>query len=56
MGKTGLIAACIVMALAVPVAAENKPVLVPGAEAIWTTKIIDAIYESSRANKEIRLK
>jgi predicted dehydrogenase len=36
--------------------AENKPVLVPGTEAIWTTKIIDAIYESSRANKEIRLK
>ncbi len=36
--------------------AGNKPVPVPATEAIWTTKIIDAIYASSKANKEIRLK
>jgi predicted dehydrogenase len=36
--------------------AKNKPVPVPAGEAIWTTKIIDAIYASSRQNREIRLK
>ncbi|MCK4624144.1 MAG: Gfo/Idh/MocA family oxidoreductase, partial [Phycisphaerae bacterium] len=36
--------------------AHNKPVPIPATEAIWTTKIIDAIYASSKANKEIRLK
>ncbi|MDY7011219.1 MAG: Gfo/Idh/MocA family oxidoreductase [Planctomycetota bacterium] len=36
--------------------AGNKPVPVPATEAIWTTQIIDAIYASSKANKEIRLK
>ncbi len=36
--------------------AHNKPVPVPATEAIWTTKIIDAIYASSKANKEIRLR
>ncbi len=36
--------------------AGNKPVPVPATEAIWTTKIIDAIYASSKADKEIRLK
>ncbi|MCD4699903.1 MAG: Gfo/Idh/MocA family oxidoreductase, partial [Phycisphaerae bacterium] len=36
--------------------AGNKPVPIPATEAIWTTKIIDAIYASSKANKEIRLK
>jgi len=35
---------------------RNRPVAVPATEAIWTTKIIDAIYESSRRNREIRLK
>ncbi len=35
---------------------ENRPVLVPGAEAIWTTKIIDAIYQAGKTDKEIRLK
>ena len=36
--------------------AKDKPVPVPATEAIWTTKIIDAIYASGRANKEVRLK
>ncbi len=36
--------------------AKNKPVPIPATEAIWTTKIIDAIYASSKANREIRLK
>jgi len=35
---------------------RNRAVPVPATEAIWTTKIIDAIYESSRRNREIPLK
>ena len=35
--------------------AHNRAVVVPAAEAMWTTKIIDAIYASSRQNKEVRL-
>ena len=36
--------------------AGNKPVLVPATEAIWTTKIIDAIYASSKLNREVRVR
>ena len=36
--------------------ANDKPVAVPAEQAIWTTKIIDGIYRSSRAGKEIALK
>ena len=36
--------------------AKDKPVPVPAGEAIWTSKMIDAIYASGRQNKEIRLK
>ena len=36
--------------------AGDKPVPVPASEAIWTTKIIDGIYASSKLNREIRLK
>lgn len=35
---------------------DNKPVPVPAAEAVWTTKIIDGIYASSKSNKEVALK
>jgi predicted dehydrogenase len=34
----------------------DKPVLVPATEAIWTTKIIDAIYKSSQTGREVLLK
>jgi predicted dehydrogenase len=34
----------------------NKPVKVPGVEAIWTQKIIDGIFRSAKAKKEIPLK
>ncbi len=36
--------------------AKGKAVPVPATEAIWTSKMIDAIYASGRQNKEIRLK
>ena len=36
--------------------ARNKPVKVPATEVIWVQKIIDAIYASSKANREIRLR
>jgi len=36
--------------------ARDKPVPVPATEAIWASKIIDAIYASSRQNKEVRVK
>jgi len=35
---------------------RNKAVKVPGTEAIWTQKIIDGIYRSAKAKKEIPLK
>ena len=35
---------------------NNRPVPVPGSEVLWVQKIIDAIYASSKANKEVRLK
>jgi predicted dehydrogenase len=35
---------------------HNKPVKVPGTQAIWTQKIIDGIFRSAKAKKEIPLK
>ena len=35
---------------------KKTPVPVPGSQVVWVQKIIDAIYASSKANKEIRLK
>ncbi len=35
---------------------RKKPSLVPAAEAIWVQKIIDGIYASCKANREIRIK
>jgi len=35
---------------------DDKPVAVPGAEAIWTQKIIDGLYRSAEAGKEVRIK
>ncbi len=35
---------------------KNKPVQVPAAEVIWVQKIIDGIYASSKADKEVRIK
>jgi predicted dehydrogenase len=34
----------------------KKPVPVPASEVLWVQKIIDAIYASSKAKKEVRLK
>ncbi len=36
--------------------AKGKPLPTPASQVIWVQKIIDAIYASSKANKEIRLK
>lgn len=35
---------------------KDKPVAVPAEQAIWTTKIIDGIYQSSKVNREVTLK
>ena len=34
----------------------DKPVPVPAVEAIWTQKIIDGIYRSAKAGKEVTIK
>ena len=36
--------------------AKNKPVQVPATQVIWVQKIIDAIYASSKAKREVRVK
>ncbi len=36
--------------------ARRKPVLVPGSEAVWTQKIIDGIFRSAKAGKEVRIR
>ena len=35
---------------------RDKPVPVPATQAIWTSKIIDGIYASSKQNRELRLR
>ncbi len=35
--------------------AKDRPVPVPATQAVWTTKIIDAIYKSSKLNREVRI-
>jgi len=35
---------------------NKRPVPVPASEVLWVQKIIDAIYASSKANKEVRLR
>ena len=35
---------------------RNKPVRVPGSEAIWTQKIIDGIFRSAKSRKEVAIK
>lgn len=34
---------------------ENKPVYVPGTEAIWTQKMINGLYKSAELGKEIKI-
>ena len=34
---------------------HNKPVKVPGTEAIFTQKIINGIYASAKAGREIKI-
>jgi len=36
--------------------AKGKPSLIPASEVIWVQKIIDGIYASSKARKEVRIK
>jgi len=35
---------------------RNKPVQVPATQVIWVQKIIDAIYASSKAKREVPAK
>ena len=35
---------------------QNKAVRVPGSEAIWTQKIIDGLFRSAEAGKEVRIR
>ncbi|KPK82765.1 MAG: hypothetical protein AMJ81_09315 [Phycisphaerae bacterium SM23_33] len=36
--------------------AQNKPSPVPGSQIVWVQKIMDGIYASSRASREVRIK
>jgi predicted dehydrogenase len=36
--------------------ASNKPSQVPGSQVLWVQKIIDGIYASCKANREVRIK
>ena len=35
---------------------KDQPVLVPGAEAIWTQRIVDGIYKSAETGREVAIK